>query len=81
MFGGTIDGENPGPDIIAVLGRPGLTGIPAAMELASREPDARAFAVAQLDSFRGRAFAPLAEQFGVSPTAMGIQLLEAGLVK
>lgn len=50
-------------------------------ELSVMKPSRRAALIAQAPYFRGVHFKPLADQFDVSSTAMGIQLLEAGLVR
>jgi len=44
-------------------------------------PLTRASVIAAAHTYKGRFFAPLTEQFNVSQKAMGIQLLQMGLVK
>jgi IrrE N-terminal-like domain len=80
IFGGPVTQAEPDPDIIAAVRRPGSERL-TARDFASLEPLECARAIATAQSYRGRMFAPLTEQFGVSSTAMGIQLLDAGLVK
>ena len=52
---------------------------PGALSL--MKPSRRAALIASAPFFRGNHFKPLTEQFDVSATAMGIQLLETGLVR
>jgi hypothetical protein len=50
-------------------------------ELNLMKPSQRAALIANAPFFRGNHFKPLTEQFDVSSTAMGIQLVEACLVR
>jgi hypothetical protein len=82
MFGGPIDGRIANPELASAVG----AGLAARLqrtpqELASVTPLQRASAVARAHTYRGRFFASLSEQFNVSPKAMGIQLLQLGLVR
>jgi len=81
-FGGPIDGTVPDPALLFSIreGRRTRTSW-SPTEFASLGPLTRASAIAATHSYKGHFFAPLTEQFDVSQKAMGIQLLQMGLVK
>jgi len=79
-FGRPIDGTVPNQDLAFDLSAATGQRIDS-LVLASRDPMYRALLVANTSTFKGRLFVSLAEQFGVSPTAMAIQLLDLDLVK
>jgi hypothetical protein len=82
MFGARIDGTIPNPDLVAAVGVARGTGPRwTAREFASLSPLVRASAIASAHTYKGRFFASLTDQFIVSQKAMGIQLLQMGLVK
>ena len=82
MFGDTINGAVPDPELAFAAGAGMRTGVQrTAQAFASLAPVVRACAIASIHTYRGRFFASLREQFDVSQTAMGIQLLQMGLVK
>jgi Zn-dependent peptidase ImmA (M78 family) len=82
MFGESIDGTIPNPDLVFSIGTDKRRKTRwTAEEFASVNPLTRASIIAALHTYKGRFFAPLADQFGVSNKAMGIQLLQMSLVK
>jgi IrrE N-terminal-like domain len=82
MFGEPIDGQIPNQDLAFAVGISRETGRRwDPREFASLSPLLRATAVAIANNYKGRTFASLATQFKVSQMAMGIQLLQMGLVK
>lgn len=83
MFDGPIDGTIPNPDLIFSIGEGKRTRkfSETAEEFALFSPLTRASVIAAAHTYKGRFFAPLTEQFNVSQKAMGIQLLQMGLVK
>jgi IrrE N-terminal-like domain len=74
-----IDGTIPDADLAFRLSNATGKQI-TARELANMKPLRRAIIVASISEFGGSIFKPLASRFSVSPTAMGIQLLELGIV-
>jgi hypothetical protein len=82
MFGGPIDGTVPDQKLaVAVSAGMGTRVKWIPEEFASLRPLERACAIASAHTYRGRFFASLTDQFGVSQKALGIQLLQMGLVK
>ena len=79
-FGGPIDGQVLDLELAHSLSM-GLRQPIDSSELNLMHPSRRAALVARTPFFRGEFFQPLTEQFDVSATAMGIQLVEAGLVR
>jgi hypothetical protein len=79
-FGGAIDGREVDPELAFWLGTVAGQSIDE-VELVRRGVNYRALLVAQVSAFKGARFLPLADRFGVSPSAMGYQLKELGLVK
>ena len=84
-FGDRIDGRVPDPNLAFRLSMSDQQ--PTAIGQHLNEIDLsenlrrRAIVIAQASSFgAGTRFVPLAKRFGVSPTAMAIQLEELGLV-
>ncbi|MDD5139070.1 MAG: ImmA/IrrE family metallo-endopeptidase [Verrucomicrobiales bacterium] len=82
MFGGPIDGTILNPDLVIAVG----TGVDTRTRWTPEEftflsPLDRAAAIASAHTYKGRFFASLTDQFNVSQKAMGIQLLQMGLVK
>ena len=80
MFGSPVNGTDPCPDIMAAVQGANPEQEITLQDFVSSTPFQRAFAISKVSSYRGRQFAPLTVQFRVSPTAMGIQLVETGLV-
>jgi len=82
MFGAEIDGTIPNPELIFSLqGSKGMQSRWTPEQFASLAPLSRAVAISSAHTYKGRFFTPLTNQFNVSPIAMGIQLLQMGLVK
>ncbi len=81
MFGGPIDATVPNPDLLLAVSTKATRVRWTAEEFASLSPLTRASAIASAHSFKGHFFASLTDQFDVSQKAMGIQLLQVGLVK
>jgi Zn-dependent peptidase ImmA (M78 family) len=82
MFGGPIDGTIPNPDLVFSIGeRKETRNFWTTEEFTLLSPLTRASVIAAAHTYKGRFFAPLTEQFNVSQKAMGIQLLQMGLVK
>lgn len=79
-FGHPIDGRRPNQDLAFWLSVASPTKIEPSV-LAERGPRYRAMLIAQAKTWQGSFFIPLADRFGVSPTAMAIQLVELGLVR
>lgn len=79
-FGEIIDGREPNEDLAFWLSAGTKQNIDF-IELAKRPARYRALLISQLSSYKGRHFISLADRFGVSPTAMAIQLEDLGLVK
>jgi Zn-dependent peptidase ImmA (M78 family) len=73
-FGKPIDGRQPNEELAVWLSSDSI-------ELAKRGSRYRALLISQQSSYKRKRFIPLADRFGVSPTAMAIQLEELGLVK
>jgi hypothetical protein len=81
MFGGPINGTIPNPDLaVAVSAGKGAKIKWTSDEFASLSPLMRASTIASAHTYKGRFFASLTDQFNVSQKAMGIQLLQMGLV-
>jgi Zn-dependent peptidase ImmA (M78 family) len=82
LFGNPIDGSIPNQELSYAVsaGKKGRD-IWTPQAFASAEPLERASAIAAVNIYCGITFAPLTEHFGVSRKAMGIQLLQMGLVK
>lgn len=82
MFGGEIDGTIQNPELIFSLYKTkGIESKWTPEQFASQDPLVRAVAISAAHTYKGRFFASLTNQFNVSPIAMGIQLLQMGLVK
>lgn len=79
-FHSPIDGRKPDDDLAFWFSEASPTKI-APSDLAGRGVQFRALGIAQADTWRGTAILPLTDQFGVSPTAMSIRLMELGLVR
>ncbi len=79
-FGPPIDGRIPDDDLAFWFSAASPTKIEPS-ELTARGPRYRAFLLAQAEIWQSTSVVPLADRFGVSPTAMAIQLEELGLVR
>ena len=79
-FDSEIDGRVPDEDLAFNL-RPAMRNRVDARELAARGARYRALLVAQTRTWLGVPIVSLAEAFRVSPSAMAIELEEAGLVR
>jgi Zn-dependent peptidase ImmA (M78 family) len=79
-FGDPLDGRTPNEDLAFWFTTASATKVDPS-ELASRGPKYRALLLAQAKSWRGSFLVSLSDRFGVSPSAMAIQLLELGLVR
>lgn len=78
-FGGPIDGRRPNEALafwLSVAAKRDLDPV----ELANCRPFYRAKLVSQIWTCRTNRFLPLVRKFGLSPTALAIQLCELGLV-
>lgn len=82
LFNNPIDGRIPNRELSDAVsaGKRGRE-IWTPQAFASAQPLERASAIAAAYTYHARIFAPLTEHFGVSRKAMGIQLLQMGLVK
>src|SRR5262249_43817059 len=87
MFGGPLDGAAPNQHLAdAVSAGKDRAGNKRRIRwspkgFAALSPLARASAIASAHMYKGRFFASLTDQFHVSQKAMGIQLLQLGLVR
>jgi len=79
-FGDSIDGREPNEELACYLSASAGQNIDA-IDLAKRGPEYRGLLISQTSSYDGRRFIPLAARFGVSPTAMAIQLKDLQLVR
>jgi hypothetical protein len=79
-FRAPIDGREPNATLAYVLSM-GTNRTIRAIDLATKGQRYRSVMVAQTASFGKAFFVPLAVKFGVSPTAMAIQLEDLGLVQ
>jgi hypothetical protein len=80
QFGASIDGREPNEELAFWLSTSAGQTIDA-IELAKRGAEYRGLLISQASSYQGRRFIPLADRFGVSPTAMAIQLKDLLLVR
>jgi Zn-dependent peptidase ImmA (M78 family) len=78
-FGNAIDGTKPDIELAAAVSS-GKDRQWTARDFASATPLERARAIASATTHKGRFFTPLARRFGVSRTAMAIQLIRTELV-
>lgn len=78
-LGGPIDGRRPSEALALWLSAAAKRDLDSA-ELAGRPPLFRARLISQLWTFQTNYFLPLTRRFGLSPTALGLQLCELGLV-
>lgn len=81
----TIFGDGSDPivydgEFVEALSMSGLQRLNA-FEIAGFSSVSRAQLIARLRVYKGRVFQPLADQFQVSATAMGIQLVQCGIVR
>lgn len=79
LFGAPIDGRSPSQALADAVSL-GKQRAWHPTELSKAPPIERARAIAKAGFYKGRHFTPLAEYFQVSQTAMGIQLLDCGLL-
>ncbi|HYX71586.1 MAG TPA: ImmA/IrrE family metallo-endopeptidase [Nitrososphaera sp.] len=79
-FGEMIDGRQPNEDLTVWLSAGTGESIDM-IELAKRGARYRALLISKASTYKGRRLISLADRFGVSHTAMAIQLEELGLVK
>jgi len=79
-FGGPFDGRQPDDSQASWLSI-GTGESIRSTELAANGPLYRGLLIARTNLFEGKSFLPLAQVFGVSPTAMAIQLKELWLVR
>ena len=79
-FGAPIDGKVPNDDLAFWFSATSPTTIEPS-ELAARGSRYRALLLAQAEIWQSTSVIPLADRFGVSPTAMAIQLEGLGLVR
>ncbi len=79
-FGPPIDGRMPNDDLAFWFSAASPTKIEPS-ELAARGPRYRALLLARAEIWQSTSVIPLADLFGVSPTAMAIQLEGLGLVR
>lgn len=80
IFGTPIDGRIPNDDLAFWFSNALSIKIKPS-ELIAYEPRRRALLLAQAKTWKSVPIIPLADRFGVSPTAMAIQLEELGLVR
>ena len=79
-FGGPVDGRTPNDDLAFWFSTASTTKIEPS-KLATHGPRYRALLLAQAQTWQGSPLVSLADRFGVSPTAMAIQLVDLGLVR
>lgn len=79
-FGGPVDGTEPSEELTFWLSA-GLNQEVDIIELAQQGTKYRALLISQISAYKFGRFIPLAKRFGVSPTAMAIQLEYLGLVR
>jgi hypothetical protein len=82
MFGGPLDGTIPNPELSNAIDVGKAKKHRWTPEVfAALPPLVRASGIATAHTYNGRFFSSLTDQFSVSRKAMGIQLLQMGLVK
>ncbi len=79
-FGGPIDGAEQNEEVAFWLSA-GSKRVFDAIDFSKWKTRERSQLIAQVSSFRGNHFTPLVSRYGVSLTAMAIQLEDLGLVK